>query len=141
VRVVADTNTLLSAALWSGKPAIVMRLAQLGRVNHYTSEYILGEAEELLRSPKFTNRLALIHRTVAAVMRDFRRSATVVSPADLRDVSRDSDDDVILGTALSARAKVIVSRDKDLLVLNRFRGIEILDSTAFLREYFPIYSL
>jgi predicted nucleic acid-binding protein len=74
-------------------------------------------------------------------MRDLRRSATLVSPADLQDVSRDPDDDVILGTALSARAKVIVTRDNDLLVLAIFRGIEILDSGDFLLKHFPDFTI
>ena len=137
VRVVADTNTLVSGVLWTGKPAVVLELALRGKIEHFTSKYILEETEEVLRRPKFAKRLAAIRRRVPAVMRDLRDFSTVVSPADLMNASRDPDDDVVLATAMSAKAKAIVSRDKDLLILKKFRGISIFNSAEFLERYFP----
>jgi putative PIN family toxin of toxin-antitoxin system len=53
-------------------------------------------------------------------------------PLDER-VCRDEDDDVVLATALTGKADVIVTGDEDLLVLKRFRGIEILSPRPFLK--------
>jgi putative PIN family toxin of toxin-antitoxin system len=48
-------------------------------------------------------------------------------------VCRDKDDDVVLATALAGKADVIVTADEDLLVLKKFRGIEILSARQFLK--------
>jgi putative PIN family toxin of toxin-antitoxin system len=48
-------------------------------------------------------------------------------------VCRDEDDDVVLATALAGKADVIVTGDEDLLVLKKFRGIEILSPRQFLK--------
>ena len=53
-------------------------------------------------------------------------------PLDKR-VCRDEDDDVVLATALAGIADVIVTGDEDLLVLKKFRGIEILSPRQFLK--------
>jgi predicted nucleic acid-binding protein len=59
--------------------------------------------------------------------------AEIVTPAELRGgVCRDEDDDVVLAMALAGKADVIVTGDEDLLVLKKFRGIEILSPRQFL---------
>lgn len=47
-------------------------------------------------------------------------------------VSRDRDDDVVLATAVTAKATVIVTGDLDLLVLRRYSGIDIIAPREFL---------
>jgi uncharacterized protein len=136
VRIIADSNTLISAVLWSGVPSLMLELAERGKIELYTSRYILAEVDEVLRRPRFVRRLEIIGRKPAAIMRDLRAMSEEVSPADIPRTSRDPDDDVVLATALSARAKVIVSGDKDLLVLEKFRGIPILSPRQFLVRYF-----
>lgn len=54
-------------------------------------------------------------------------------PLDQR-VCRDKDDDVVLATALAGKADVIVTGDEDLLVLKKFRRIEILSPRKFLER-------
>jgi uncharacterized protein len=48
---------------------------------------------------------------------------------------RDPDDEVILGTAIAAKAVVVVSGDLDLLVLGEFTGIPILIPADFLEDF------
>jgi predicted nucleic acid-binding protein len=68
----------------------------------------------------------------------FRRSlklAEVIEPPPLpQPVCRDPDDDEVLALALAARADVIVSGDADLLVLQQFEGIPILDPAQALQR-------
>ena len=47
---------------------------------------------------------------------------------------RDSDDDIVLATALAAQAKIIVSGDNDLLVLHSFQHIHILNAADALHH-------
>ncbi|MGK7919438.1 MAG: putative toxin-antitoxin system toxin component, PIN family [Trichodesmium sp.] len=49
---------------------------------------------------------------------------------------RDPDDTIILATANSAKANVIVTGDLDLLILSEFQGIPILKPIDFINHYF-----
>ena len=61
------------------------------------------------------------------------RKAEIYSPAPLgKQRSRDPDDDPFLSCALASGAKIIVSKDDDLLVLEKPFGIQILSPRKFL---------
>ena len=137
MRVVADSNILISAVLWGGLPSALLKLERRGKIELFTSRPVLTEIDEVLRRPRFADRLAAVQRSPRAILRDLRARINQVSPADIPATARDPDDDVVLATALSARAKVIVSGDEDLLALETFRGIPILTAREFLKRHFP----
>jgi len=65
----------------------------------------------------------------------YYRSVKMVSPAPFgKQRSRDPNDDPYLACALAAKAKVIVSRDEDLLALQKPFGIEIIEPRELLRR-------
>jgi putative PIN family toxin of toxin-antitoxin system len=56
----------------------------------------------------------------------------VVIPAKLdAPISRDSDDDNIIATAVAGQCDCIVTGDNDLLVLENFNGISIIKPADF----------
>ena len=73
---------------------------------------------------------------VAAQLRQRLAAAvTIVEPVPIRrGTCRDPNDEVILGTATAIRCDVLLSVDKDLLVLNPFEGVEIIKPGEFLRR-------
>jgi uncharacterized protein len=58
--------------------------------------------------------------------------AQQVQLEDVAAVSRDPKDDIFLATAVEANAQYIVSEDNDLLVLDPYEGIRILNALDFL---------
>jgi predicted nucleic acid-binding protein len=65
-------------------------------------------------------------------VRLLRTRLEVVEPVALRaQVCRDPDDDVVLGTAVAGRCDAIVTGDKDLLDLVRYRDIPIVSPRGF----------
>ena len=63
----------------------------------------------------------------------YLRAVRTIEPVPLgRQRSRDAKDDPFLACALAARAACVVSRDKDLLVLGKPFGVEILTPRALL---------
>ena len=58
----------------------------------------------------------------------------LIEVVDVVKECRDPKDDKILELSLSGKADLIISGDKDLLVLNPFRSIEILSVEQFLKR-------
>lgn len=64
------------------------------------------------------------------------RKARVYEPAELgKQRSRDPDDDPFLACALASGTGTIVSKDKDLLALEKPFGIEIITPRQFLSKF------
>ena len=134
MKVVADTNTLVSGFLWNGAPAQLLDAAFDSRLTIYTSKALLDELEITLSAPKFSSRLGAKGLTASELVSRFRNSCHEVTPSLLGLPSnlRDADDLAVLACAIAVPVNWIVSGDKDLLVLGQFRGIPILDSRAAL---------
>jgi uncharacterized protein len=134
VRVVADTNTVVSAFLWGGPPAAVLAAAREGRITLFTSPVLLAELEDVLPREKFAERIARVGSSVAQILAGYRALVTIVRPAAIEPTVRDPDDDHVLACATAAQAQLIVSRDKDLLDLHQYQGIPILASADALQR-------
>jgi uncharacterized protein len=52
----------------------------------------------------------------------------------LRGICRDPKDDMVLECAITGQAQVIITGDKDLLVLGKYEGIRILSSRDYFEE-------
>lgn len=128
VRVVADTNTVVSAFLWGGPPAAVLEAARTQRIILLTSTALLDELVEVLAREKFARRIRQVGSSVDAMVSNYRALVTLVEPLPMAPTSRDPDDDAVLACALAAAADLIVTRDQDLLTLGTFRHIRILSS-------------
>ena len=135
VRVVAETNTVVSAFLWGGSPGAVFDAAREGRIALFTSAALMVELEDVLVREKFAERIARVGSSVPQILAGFRALATIVRPALIEPTVRDPDDDHVLACALGADAALIVTRDRDLLDLGSFRDIRILAARGAL-EFF-----
>lgn len=69
------------------------------------------------------------------MLSDFISVAELVEITEEVIACRDPKDDKFLSLAVSGEAKVIMSGDKDLLVLHPFRGIDIVKAPEFLEEF------
>jgi putative PIN family toxin of toxin-antitoxin system len=101
----------------------------------YTAEEILEETREvLLERGHIRRRYSYSDEQVERFMRSVRGSSTVVTDLPiLQGVTRDPEDDMIVACAVAANADYIVSRDRDLLDLREYQGIEIVSPEAFMQ--------
>ena len=133
MRVVADTNTVVSGLLWRGNPRSVLDAARAGTLQLYTTAVLLAELDEVLQRPKFAQRLAQAGVTSQTLVLGYAALARLIEPATIAPVIvADPDDDAVLACAIAARAEVIVSGDSHLLDLKEYEKIPIVTAAQLL---------
>ncbi len=133
MRIVADTNTVVSGLLWSGPPQQLINAARAKRITLYSSVALNAELAEVIGREQFAKRIRAAELSAAQLVADYAQLARLVIPADINPaVAGDPDDDQVLACALGARADLIVSGDAHLLNLKRYQGIPIVGAAAAL---------
>jgi uncharacterized protein len=130
MRVVLDTNVLVSAALkqksMPGMAALVVE-RRGGLLKSLATEQQLFE---VLARPYFDS---LIDLDARAWLKELLTAAELVTITERIAACRDPTDDKFLELAVNGRADLIVSGDGDLLALNPFRQIPIVTPAAFVQ--------
>ena len=125
----ADTNVVISAIFWPGESRDCLVWWARRRFHLAITVPIFEEYDEVA------------HRTGKKIpkvnpepwLKWIERKAKVYEPVSVgKQRSRDPDDDPFLACALASGAKMIISKDKDLLALEKPFGIEILTPRQFL---------
>ena len=126
MKLVLDTNVLIAALIARGVCADLLEHCVLSHTI-VASEFIIDELRRhLLGKFKYTDEDA--NEAIALL----ESQMEIVTPKSLdQPVCRDPDDDQILATAIAARVKCIITGDKDLLVLQRYEGIQIVSPSDF----------
>lgn len=111
MRVVVDTNVIISAALKpAGLEARVVALCAEGRCACFVSDALEGEYREVAARKKFERHQAALRLAVESVLsRAARVRPDPRSVAALGAACRDSDDDMVLACALAAQAGYLVT--------------------------------
>lgn len=128
MRLVLDTNVLVAAFVSRGSCAeLFEHCARMHEL--FTSPFILDEVSQTLLT-----KIGASRAEARAVTRLLRSRSEVVAPALVDPhACRDTDDLAVLGTALAAHARALVTGDKDLLSLLRHGRIPILAPRDFWR--------
>jgi putative PIN family toxin of toxin-antitoxin system len=128
MRIVVDTNVFVSAALKDKSlPAMAVHLVQQ-RGTLLKSDATELQLFDVLARPYLAKLIAAeTHHWLKAIM----LSAERISINERVAACRDHTDDKFLELAINGKADFIVSGDADLLVLNPFRGIPIVQPAAF----------
>ena len=132
MRVVLDTNTVVSALLFSGISSKLVSLWQKGLITPLLSREILDEYLRVLSYPKFDLSEGEIKELIQEEILPY---AEVVKPKRrLRVVQRDPSDNKFVECAVAGKARVIISGDKELLSFGRYRQIRIQSPAQFLAD-------
>lgn len=128
IRVVADTNVLISALMFDGLPGLFLELALSRAFTLVSSTALLDELDEKLRG-KFG-----VREADARLIRSRLESTAELAEADftLHVVADDPDDDRVLECAVAGKAEFVISGDRHLLQLGAYEGISIVTVRQFL---------
>ncbi len=126
MKIVLDTNVLIAALATRGLCTEVLEIC-LTEHNIILSEYILSEVKEALSS-----KIRLPKKFVDEAIDFLKNSAEIVKEEKVdQSICRDKNDIPVIGTALSGKAHFIITGDEDLLILKKFRNIEIVTPREF----------
>lgn len=131
MRIVLDTNVLVSALISDAKPRQLLSMV-LRKQELVLSREILEELAIVASEPKIEGYLR--GRDLPDFLRDITSLARIVKTRSRFSVVReDPDDDIILRAAYDGKATYIVSGDKHLLSLGEFRRTRIVTVDEMIR--------
>jgi putative PIN family toxin of toxin-antitoxin system len=135
MRLVLDTNTVISALLWKGVPHHLLVSVRVRRdITLHTSVRLLAELADVLARSKLSTAVLATAEQPEALFKRYVGLVRIHAPAVVVPVvAADPDDDHVLACALDARADAIVSGDSHLLRLKAYQGVPILGAAAALR--------
>ena len=130
-RVVLDTNILVSALLFQAELAGIVDLWKKGRIIPVLSKETFTEFKAVLEYPKFS----LTQQEIKVIIEEeVLPYFEVIEIADnIKGICRDIDDDKFIVCAVSASADFIVTGDKDLLDLGKYKSVKIISASVLLK--------
>ena len=131
IRIVLDTNVIVSALVFGGVPRGVLELAEAGECQFFYSEPIQTEVRRVL-SEKFEWPQAILREALPVL---WSMGELVVPRMTLDAVPDDPDDNRILECAVEAQAQVVVSGDHHLLALQKYKSIRIVTPRQFIELF------
>ncbi len=107
-------------------PRLLLQAGREKRVDLFTSAALLAELTDILGRRKFDKKIAASALTVDQLVDRYAALAALVRPTPTPRIAPDPDDDVVIGTALAAKADLIVTGDKPLLSVAEYQGVRIV---------------
>ncbi len=127
VRVVLDTNIFVSGILFGGKPKNVLELVYREQIQAVISGSLLSELQEtLLKKFKFSEKVIL------EMEKEIKDVFEFVYPKQQLTILLDLDDNRVLEAAIEGKCGYIITGDKELLLLKKFKNIKIITASDFL---------
>lgn len=129
MKVVLDTNVLISGIFWKGTPYKILDLWVQGHIKVFASKKMLEEYFEILKRIDQSEVLARKWQLFIA------ENINIVGVKEKIQLSRDPHDDMFINCALAANVSHIISGDQDLLVLEKISKIKIVTPVKFLKLF------
>lgn len=130
MRLVLDTNTVISGLIWSGSPSQLIDAALLRQIQLISNAALLSELHDVILRSKFIKPLQ--HRKLDAndLFEGYAALVTIVPNITIvPTILADPSDDQVLAAALSGKADFIVSGDdRHVTPLGSFEGIRIVNA-------------
>lgn len=136
MKIVLDTNVIISAFLWAGRTSHFFDLIEEKKLTIYTCSEQISELKNVLRRSKFSQPIQRTGLESNAIVTAFTDLAHIIQPLIKVDMVQDDPiDNKILSCALTSRASYLVSGDKHLLKLKKIDSIPILSVNKFLNKF------
>jgi uncharacterized protein len=133
LRVILDTNVLISGIFFSGPPSEILKAWRKGDVQFILSPEIVDEYSRVAKILANDFPGIDINSIMTLILTN---SEIIEAPTMPHQVCEDPDDDKFLTCALAGKCWVIISGDKHLLKISGYQGINILSPRIFVDRHF-----
>ncbi|MBI5100455.1 MAG: putative toxin-antitoxin system toxin component, PIN family [Nitrospirae bacterium] len=131
LKVVLDTNILISALLFRGELSRVVDLWKKGRIVPVISKETFQEFKAVLHYPKFRLSRAEIKTIIEDEVLPFFEVAETADK--VKGICTDPDDDKFIACAVAASADFIVTGDSALCDVGKYRSVRIIKAVDLLK--------
>lgn len=136
MKVTLDTNVLVSGTFWTGDSFTILNLIDKNKFRNVTSKEIIKEYYEVINSDEIIGKIKDKRLRMLKIAHKVINNSEIVAPSVKIDIIKDDpDDNKILECAIAGNVDCIVSNDKHLLKLKKFRDIPILTPDDFVEKY------
>jgi len=137
MKVVADTNVLISATFWFGSSNKIIELAEKKEIELVLSKEIIKEYSEVLKYEEIQEKIKNKNLEMKHSIQKIISISTIVEAEEnINIVKEDPDDNKVLECAKAGNVDFIITNDNHLLKLEEFEGIKIITPNYFLNNYF-----
>jgi len=134
MRVVIDTNVLISGVFFGGPPAKILKAWHGGELQLVVSPEILEEYYEVCERISVRYPDIDIARILLLIAHN---SQVLDAPPLAEQVSRDADDDKFLACAIASGTQIIISGDNDLLTVSDYESVQVVTPIDFVDRHIP----
>ena len=134
MRIVVDTNVLISGLFFGGFPRRILTSIINKQLTAWATTEIINEYEEIVEE-MIDRKQGHLNRTILAPL---IQTMEIIEPVSHIEVCRDPDDDKFLECARDSHALYVVSGDKDLLVIEKYENIQIVTAKDFCEKYLQV---
>lgn len=131
MRIVIDTNVLISGVFFGGFPRKILSAVVEQKLTACATTEIINEYEEIVQE-MINRKQGHINKTILSPL---IKAMEIVEPVTHVEICRDRDDNKFLGCAKDSHALYIVSGDRDLLVIEEYEDIQITTAKDFYEQY------
>ena len=135
MRVTLDTNVLVSAFISKqGHPALILdTIATFNEISLVLSEEILVELKDVLSRDEVIEQFHYSKKDIEEFIRAIREIASIINmQSSFAITEEDPKDDIILKTAYDGKADFLISGDRHVKKVKRFRGVRIVSPRQFM---------
>lgn len=134
MRAVLDTNVIIAPFLSpKGVPALILKAWEEEIFELVVSEILLAEYKEVLSRKEIAAHHKMGQAEIERLIAGFRKYAILITPSKIpKVVKEDPDDDHLFAAAQAGEASCIVTKNKHVLKVEEYRGIQVLTPLAFL---------
>ena len=129
VKIVLDTNIIISAIIFGGNPRIILEQAIRRNIRLCISEEILDEVKRVLKRQKFNYPPEIIQ----IITHELTIISDLITPVkEITVIKADPEDNRVLACAVEGDVDYIITGDSHLLELESFENIKILTPSQFI---------